>query len=58
MRLLILDNYDSFTFNLVHLIEKVSTISFEVIKNDQLAISDVSKYDKILSMNYHFEFFF
>jgi len=48
MRLLILDNYDSFTFNLVHLIEKVSPITFDVIKNDQLSISNVSKYDKIL----------
>lgn len=48
MRLLILDNYDSFTYNLVHLIEKVSAIQFEVFKNDQITLSEVSNYDKIL----------
>lgn len=48
MRLLILDNYDSFTYNLVHLIEKVSTLPFDVIKNDQITLSQIAKYDKIL----------
>ena len=48
MRLLVLDNYDSFTYNLVHLIEKVSDISFDVIKNDQIALGDVANYSKIL----------
>jgi anthranilate synthase component 2 len=37
LKLLILDNYDSFTYNLVHLIEKVSDISFNVIRNDLLS---------------------
>ncbi len=48
MKLLILDNYDSFTYNLVHLIEKVSDISFDVIRNDKLSLEDVNSYDKIL----------
>jgi len=48
MRLLILDNYDSFTYNLVHLVEKVSDISFDVIKNDQIALDAVDQYTKIL----------
>lgn len=48
MRLLILDNYDSFTYNLVHLIEKVGTLPFDVIKNDQISLSQIDKYDKIL----------
>lgn len=48
MKLLILDNYDSFTFNLVHLIEKVSDVSFDVIRNDKISIEEVNAYDKIL----------
>ncbi len=48
MKLLILDNYDSFTYNLVHLVEKVSDISFDVIRNDKISLADVNNYDKIL----------
>lgn len=48
MKLLVLDNYDSFTYNLVHLIEKVSEIPFDVIRNDKLSVEDVAGYDKIL----------
>ncbi len=48
MKLLVLDNYDSFTYNLVHLIGKVSSISFDVIRNDKLSLEDVDAYDKIL----------
>jgi anthranilate synthase component 2 len=48
VKLLVLDNYDSFTYNLVHLIEKVSDIEFEVIRNDKISIKSVNSYDKIL----------
>ena len=48
MKLLVLDNYDSFTYNLVHLIEKVSDISFDVIRNDKLSLTEIAAYDKIL----------
>jgi anthranilate synthase component 2 len=48
MKLLVLDNYDSFTYNLVHLISKVSPIDFDVIRNDKLTLEDVDAYDKIL----------
>jgi anthranilate synthase component 2 len=44
----LLDNYDSFTYNLVHLIEKVSEIPFDVIRNDKISIDAVKAYDKIL----------
>jgi anthranilate synthase component 2 len=47
-KLLILDNYDSFTYNLVHLIEKVSQIELEVHRNDKISVSEVNKFDKIL----------
>lgn len=48
MKLLVLDNYDSFTYNLVHLIEKVSDIKFDVIRNDKISIEEINQYDKIL----------
>ncbi len=48
MKLLVLDNYDSFTYNLAHLIEKVSDINFDVIRNDKISLEVVSNYDKIL----------
>lgn len=48
MKLLVLDNYDSFTYNLVHLIEKVSDIQVDVIRNDKISIEDVKPYDKIV----------
>src|SRR5690349_8898024 len=48
MKLLVLDNYDSFTYNLVHLIEKVSDIPFDVIKNDHITLKEVDQYEKIL----------
>jgi len=48
MKLLVLDNYDSFTYNLVHLIEKVSDIPFDVIRNNKISTEEVRAYDKIL----------
>ena len=48
MKLLILDNYDSFTYNLVHLVEKVSDISFDVFQNDKISLIDINNYNKIL----------
>jgi anthranilate synthase component II len=47
-KLLILDNYDSFTYNLVQIVESCSNKAFDVIKNDQILLEDVRKYQKIL----------
>lgn len=47
-KLLVLDNYDSFTYNLVQLVEQVSNIPFEVYRNDGIALKDVKDFDKIL----------
>jgi anthranilate synthase component 2 len=47
-KLLILDNYDSFTYNLVHLIEEIGGIEFEVHRNDQIKLEEVQRFDKIL----------
>lgn len=48
MKLLIVDNYDSFTYNLVELIRKISFKDFEVIKSDNIYIEDVCRFDKVL----------
>lgn len=48
MKILVLDNYDSFTYNLVHYLEKVSDAEIEVHRNDKISLKDVKKFDKIL----------
>ena len=47
-RILVFDNYDSFTYNLVHLVEKITHQKVEVHRNDQLALEKVKDYDKII----------
>ena len=48
MKILVFDNYDSFTYNLVHLIEKILHIQVEVHRNDQITLDEVEAYDKII----------
>lgn len=47
-KILVFDNYDSFTYNLVHLVEKITHIKVDVYRNDKIALEDVDKYDKII----------
>ncbi len=48
MRLLVIDNYDSFTYNLVHLIGKVCNDTITVIENDKISVSEAGLYDRII----------
>ncbi|MDZ4795992.1 MAG: aminodeoxychorismate/anthranilate synthase component II [Bacteroidota bacterium] len=48
MKILVFDNYDSFTYNLVHLVEKITHTKVEVYRNDQIALEKVKDYDKII----------
>ncbi|GAO43476.1 anthranilate synthase component II [Flavihumibacter petaseus] len=48
MRILVFDNYDSFTYNLVHLVEKITGSSVEVFRNDAIPMEAVAAYDKII----------
>lgn len=48
MKILVFDNYDSFTYNLVHSIAHLTGIQPDVCKNDQIDLSEVKKYDKIV----------
>lgn len=47
-KLLILDNYDSFTYNLVQLVEQQGQWDFDIIKNDKISLAEVNTYEKIL----------
>ncbi|MCC5944506.1 MAG: aminodeoxychorismate/anthranilate synthase component II [Bernardetiaceae bacterium] len=47
MKVLVLDNYDSFVYNLVHMLEEEG-ISPTVRRNDEIALAEVAQYDKIL----------
>ncbi|MFN6944746.1 MAG: anthranilate synthase component II [Cytophagaceae bacterium] len=49
MKLLVLDNYDSFVYNIVHIIRELGYgDSMDVIRNDKISLDEVAKYDKIL----------
>lgn len=47
-KILVFDNYDSFTYNLVHLVEKITHTRVDVYRNDQLPLEKVKDYDKII----------
>lgn len=48
MKILILDNYDSFTYNLVHMVEKITDEYPDVYRNDEISIEKVGTYDLIM----------
>ncbi len=46
-KILIFDNYDSFTYNLVQIVEQITGEEVDVIRNDQIPLEEIEKYDKI-----------
>jgi anthranilate synthase component 2 len=48
MKILVFDNYDSFTYNLVHLVEKILHLKVDVYRNDEIPLEKVKEYDKII----------
>lgn len=48
MKILVFDNYDSFTYNLVHAVKKLGYTDVEVYRNDQIALEDIARFDKII----------
>ncbi|HXC06724.1 MAG TPA: aminodeoxychorismate/anthranilate synthase component II [Bacteroidia bacterium] len=48
MKILVFDNYDSFTYNLVHCIEKISNHTVDVHRNNRIELDAIKGYDKIL----------
>lgn len=48
MKILVFDNYDSFTYNLVHLVQKIVNDKVDVYRNDMIPLEKVAEYDKII----------
>ena len=48
MKILIIDNYDSFTYNLVQYIKELGQGEVIVVRNDQISIEEVGQYDTII----------
>lgn len=47
MKLLILDNYDSFTYNIVHAVRELG-ITPTVVRNDKITLPEIDEFDKII----------
>ena len=47
-KILVIDNYDSFTYNLVHYIEANLNYEVDVFRNDEISLAEVEKYDTII----------
>ncbi|CAG5010378.1 Anthranilate synthase component 2 [Dyadobacter sp. CECT 9275] len=47
MKILVLDNYDSFTYNLVYILRELHG-QVDIFRNDKIALEEVGRYDKIL----------
>jgi anthranilate synthase component 2 len=47
-KILVIDNYDSFTYNLVHYIVTLTDDPISVFRNDEISLEDVGRFDKIL----------
>lgn len=47
MKVLLFDNYDSFTYNLLHILRELG-VSTEVYRNDRIALDEVERFDKII----------
>ena len=48
MKILILDNYDSFTYNLVHMVEDITGEYPAVFRNDEITVEAINEYDLII----------
>ncbi len=48
MKILILDNYDSFTYNLVHMVEDITGQLPDVYRNDEISVEEIERYDAII----------
>lgn len=48
MKILVFDNYDSFTYNLVHLVQKIVNDDVAVYRNDRISLEQIKDFDKII----------
>ena len=48
MKIIVIDNYDSFTYNLVHMVQAILKQKVDVVRNDQIDLPKIAEYDKII----------
>ncbi|NOY94928.1 MAG: aminodeoxychorismate/anthranilate synthase component II [Chlorobi bacterium] len=48
MKIIVIDNYDSFTYNLVHAIKKIAKLPVVVSRNDEIKMEELESFDKIV----------
>lgn len=48
MKILVLDNFDSFTYNLVHYLEDITNNTPDVYRNDEITIDEIKEYNAII----------
>ena len=48
MKVLVFDNYDSFTYNLVQIVEQILGEKVDVFRNNEIPLEDINQYDKII----------
>ena len=49
MPILLIDNYDSFTYNVVHLLRDCGADEVAVLRNDELDVADIARYDAVVA---------
>lgn len=47
-RILLVDNYDSFTYNVLHLVKRVCNTTIDIVKNDKIDFSSLNDYTHII----------
>jgi len=48
MKVLVIDNYDSFTYNLVHMVEELTGESVIVARNNEISVEEVGAFNQII----------
>jgi anthranilate synthase component 2 len=48
MKIMVLDNWDSFTYNLVHILKELSHGPVDVFRNNEIGLDVIDRYDKIM----------
>ena len=46
--ILLLDNYDSFTYNLLHVVKELGANNYEEFRNDEISLEEMERFDKII----------
>lgn len=48
MKVLLIDNYDSFTFNIVEILRLLNVTDLSIVKNNEISVEHASHFDKII----------